>query len=140
MSDIGFPETDVITGANVHDSQAAIPMERLTEQKIRHCYPLMDAAYDAEAIAGYIRSKGRIPIIDRNKRHNDDRPPMDVAKQDRYKMRTVFERAFSQLKDWLIPTQLFVHGYRKVSFVLMSAVVCLAAIKILPYFVQPKYA
>jgi hypothetical protein len=41
------------------------------------------------------------------------------------------------LKDWLIPNQIFVRGFGKVSFLLMSAVVCLAALKILQYFVLP---
>jgi hypothetical protein len=41
------------------------------------------------------------------------------------------------LKDWLIPTQIFVRGFEKVSFLLMCGVLCLAAIKALQYF-HPK--
>jgi hypothetical protein len=47
VTDIGLPVTAIVTGANVHDSQAAIPMEKLTEKKVQHLYSLMDAAYDA---------------------------------------------------------------------------------------------
>jgi hypothetical protein len=38
------------------------------------------------------------------------------------------ERANSHLKDNLIPRSIYVKGYKKVSFVLMGAVVCLAAL------------
>jgi hypothetical protein len=44
----------VVTGANVHDSQLAIPMEKWTERKITYLYSVMDSAYDAHPIVGYI--------------------------------------------------------------------------------------
>jgi hypothetical protein len=34
VSDGGFPLTACVTSAPVHDSQSAIPMEKLTEQKV----------------------------------------------------------------------------------------------------------
>jgi hypothetical protein len=64
----------------VHDSQLAIPMEQLTEMKAPFCYSLMDSAYDSKAVDEYIRSRGRIPIIDPNKRNDNNRPPLDPAK------------------------------------------------------------
>jgi IS5 family transposase len=134
VSDIGFPLSACITGANVHDSQLAIPMEKLTEEKVQVFYSVMDSAYDAKTIDDFIRSRGRIPIIDPNVRKNTNRPPLDPAKQERYKIRTTVERANSHLKDSLIPKAIFVKGYQKVSSVLMSAVVCLAALKFLQYF------
>lgn len=135
VSDSGFPLTAVITGANVHDSQLAIPLEQLTEQKVTVLYSLMDAGYDAKTIDEYIRSKGRVPIIDPNKRNDKDRPPLDPAKQERYKIRTTVERSYSELKDNYIPKSIYVRGTQKVSFVLMAAVLCLAAVKYLQYFV-----
>ena len=135
VSDTGFPLTAVITGANVHDSQVAIPLEKLTEQKVTFCYSLMDAGYDAKTIDEFIRSRERIPIIDPNKRTNENRPPLDPAKQERYKIRTTVERANSHLKDNLIPKAIYVKGYTKVSFLLMASVLCLAAIKYLQFLV-----
>lgn len=135
VSDIGFPLTACITGANVHDSQLAIPMEQLTEQKVTFLYSLMDAGYDAKTIDDFIRSRNRIPIIDPNKRNNNDRPPLDPAKMERYKIRTTVERANSDLKDNYIPKAIYVKGTNKISFVLMSAVFCLAVVKYLQYFV-----
>lgn len=137
VDDIGLPITAIVTGANVHDSQVAIPLEKLTEKKVQHCYSLMDAAYDAKPINDYIRSRDRVPLIDPNKRKGGEPRSFDPAEKSRYKIRTTVERANAHLKDWLIPHQIFVRGFQKVSFILMSAVVCLAALKILQYFVLP---
>ena len=135
VSDSGFPLSAFVSGANVHDSQLAIPLEKMTESKVFFCYSLMDAAYDSQVIDGFIRSRERIPIIDPNNRGNESRPPLAPAKKERYKMRTEVERANSILKDWLLPAKLYVKGHTKVSFVLFSAVVCLAALRTIQYFV-----
>ena len=119
----------------MHDSQLAIPMEQVTEMKVPFCYSLMDSAYDSKVIDEFIRSHGRIPIIEPNKRKDNDRPPLDPAKQERYNIRTTVERANSHLKDSLIPRSIYVKGYKKVSFVLMAAVLCLAALKYLQLFI-----
>jgi transposase len=135
VSDIGFPLSAFVSGANVHDSQLAIPLEKMTEQKTQFCYSLMDSAYDAQEIDTFIRGRGRVPIIDPNKRRNVSRPPLDPAKQERFKFRSGVERANGFLKDFLLPTKLWVKGHAKVSFVLLSAVVCLAALRTLQYFI-----
>ncbi|MCL2318802.1 MAG: transposase [Treponema sp.] len=134
VDDIGFPLTGVVTGANVHDSQLAIIMEKMTEKKVTFCYSLMDSAFDSKTISDFIYSRERVPIIDPNKRNNKDRPPLDPAKQERYKIRTTVERSNSHLRDNLIPKSIYVKGYTKVSFVLMASVFCLAVIKYLQYF------
>jgi transposase len=59
VSDTGFPLSAFVSGANVHDSQLAIPLEKITESKVFFCYSLMDAAYDSTVIDNYIRSRGR---------------------------------------------------------------------------------
>jgi hypothetical protein len=131
VSDNGFPLTACVTGANVHDSQLAIPMEKITESRVPFCYCLMDSAYDSKTIDSFIRSRGRVPVIDPNKRQNNARPPLDPAKQERFKIRSTSERGFSDLKDNYIPSNIYVRGCKKVSFVLMAGVVCMAAIKFL---------
>jgi hypothetical protein len=133
ISDAGFPLTACVTGANVHDSQLAIPMEKITEQRVTFFYSLMDSAYDAQAIKDFIFSRDRVSIIDPNPRNNKYYVPLDPAKQERYKIRTTVERANSHLKDNLIPKSLYVKGYTKITFVLFSAVVCLAALKHLQF-------
>jgi hypothetical protein len=54
VSDIGFPLTAWVSGANVHDSQLAIPFEKLTGKKVKHFYSVMDSAYDAKWIYAYV--------------------------------------------------------------------------------------
>ena len=138
VTDMGIPVTAVVTAANVHDSQLAIPMEKLTERKIHHLYSLMDSAYDAQDIRSYIEGKGRVAIIDGNKRRKEGVRPFDPAEKERFKIRSTVERANSHLKDWLIGGKVYVRGIRKVRFHLMSGVVCLAAVKILQYLVVPQ--
>jgi hypothetical protein len=130
-SDSGFPLTACVTAASVHDSQLAIPMEKLTEKKVAFLYSLMDSAYDSKVIASFIRGQGRIPIIDPNKRKDNLRPPLDPAKKERFKIRSTSERTNSDLKDNYIPKSIYVRGHKKVSFVLMAGVLCLSAVKYL---------
>jgi hypothetical protein len=49
-NDIGLPISAVVTSASLHDSQVAIPLIKLTSQKVTYLYDLMDAAYDAQRI------------------------------------------------------------------------------------------
>jgi hypothetical protein len=49
VSDTGFPFSAFVSGANVYDSQLAIPLEKMTEGKVFFCYGLMDAAYDSSS-------------------------------------------------------------------------------------------
>ncbi len=93
VTDTGIPVSMLVTGANVHDSQAAIPLEMMTERRVTHLYTLMDSAYDAEAIRTFISSRGRIPIIDRNPRRKDGRPTFCPATRVHFKTRSTVERA-----------------------------------------------
>ena len=131
VSDWGFPITACITGANVQDCLLAIPMEKITEQRVTFCYSLMDKGYDSNIIRSFIESRGRVPIISYKKRNNGNLPLLDPAKKERSKIRSAVERANSHLKEALIPKVIFVKGYNKISFVLLSAVLCLAALKYL---------
>ena len=135
VTDLGIPVTAVVTAANVHDSQLAIPMEKWTERKITYLYSVMDSAYDARPIAGYIEGKGRVPLIDPNNRRAGEHRTFSPAQKERFKVRTTVERANAHLKDWLIPNQIFVRGVDKVSFQLFCGVLVLAALKILQHFV-----
>jgi hypothetical protein len=89
----------------------------------------------SKVIDEFIRNHGHIPIIDPNKRKDNDRPPLDRAKKERYNIRTTVERTNSHLKDSLIPRSIYMKGYKKVSFVLMTTVICLAALKYLQLFI-----
>ena len=112
-------------------------MEKLTERKVTFLYSVMDSAYDAAPVATYVSGKGRVPLIDPNKRRGHERTAFTPAQKERFKIRTTVERANAHLKDWFVPAQIFVHGVKKVSFQLMCGVLCLAALKILQYFIFP---
>ncbi len=109
----------------------------MTEQRITFRYCLMDSAYDAKTISQFVRDRGRIPLIDHNARRKDSREAFDTATKERYKKRTVVERANSYFKDWIFSDKVLVRGSKKVSFELMCRVICLAAIKILEQFILP---
>ena len=92
----------------------------------------MDSAYDAEPIHNYIKSKGRIPVIDENKRRKE-KIGFDPAKKERYKSRSTVERCNAHLKDWLFGQAVYVKGHSKVMTHLMFGVLALTAMKILQY-------
>ena len=138
VTEEGIPVSAIITGANVHDSQCAIPLERMTEQRITFRYCLMDSAYDAKTISQFVCGRGRIPLIDHNPRRKDSREAFDAVTKEHYKKRSVVERTNSHLKDWILPEKVLVRGIKKVSFELMCGVLCLAAIKILEQFILPS--
>ena len=105
VTDNGIPVSAIVTGANVHDSQVAIPLERMTEQRVNHLYSLMDSAYDAKPIRDFITDNGRIPIIDPNKRRKQQRV-LSPSEKQHFKIRSTVERSNSHLKDWLIPPKI----------------------------------
>lgn len=134
----GIPVTAVVTVANVHDSQVAIPLEKLTERRVTHLYSVMDAAYDAAEIRSYIIAKGRVPLIDTNRSGDGSAKTFDPAEKERFKVRSSAERANSNLRDWLIGPALHVKGIKKVTFKLILATVALAAIKILQHLIESR--
>jgi hypothetical protein len=95
VSDIGFPISAPVTGAHVHDSQVAIRLEKMTMGKVRHFYSVMDTAYDEKEIKSFVRRRRRVPVINSNPRNNKNYIPLDPAKQERYIIRTMGERAYS---------------------------------------------
>jgi len=138
VSGFGIPISACVTGANVHDSQVAIPLEKITERRITHLYTMADAAYDVPELRNYIKAKNRIAVIDYNKRRRVDAPQLGLLEREQFKARTVVERANAHLKDHFLPTAIFVKGYQKVSFVLLLGVLCLAATKLIQSFLLPE--
>ena len=98
----------------------------------------MDSAYDAKEIRSYIEGKGRVALIDANKRRGAELRSFDPAEKRRFNIRTTVERANAHLKDWFFSPKMHARGIRKVKFHLMSGVVCLAAVKILQYLILPE--
>ena len=69
-ADGDVPVSCILTSASLHDSQAAIPLARMTGERLDHCYELMDAVCDSREIGAHARMAGRVAIIDANPRRD----------------------------------------------------------------------
>lgn len=128
-----IPVSAVLTAASVHDSQVSIPLEKMTAERVKSLYSLMDAAYDDKTIKKYIESLGKVPVIDQNPRRGE-KVPFDPPKKERYKARSAAERVNSQLKDSFGGRDIRVRGPKKVMSHLMFGVVSIAAEQLLKNF------
>jgi hypothetical protein len=126
----GLPITVVVTAASLHDSQVAIPMMKMTSERITYLYDCMDSAYDAPQIRGVSRSLKHIPIIDKNPRKGNT-IPMAPAEALRYNERTVAERTNGRLKEEFGGRHVKVRGHAKVTLHLMFGIITLFADQLL---------
>jgi hypothetical protein len=128
----------------LHDSQAAIPLVRLTARRVINLYDLMDSAYQAQAIHEHNRVLGHIPIIDANPRRDETRKAelraeekgckllgYRCAEDERYRERTIVERVNARLKDEFGGRTIRVRGHARGMCQLMFGIVALAADRIL---------
>ena len=144
VADGQIPISCILTSASLHDSQAAIPLARLTAQRITHLYDLMDSAYDARLIHEQVRGLGQIPIIDAHPRRDAAQKAelqaeakrrkllnFNFAEDVRYRERTTVERVNARLKDEFGGRTVRVRGNAKAMCHLMFGIVALAADRIL---------
>ena len=122
----GVPVSAVLTGANVHDSRVALPLSRISAQRVVACYELMDSAYCSSVIRQDIQAAGRIPLIDHNPRRGEKREFAPHEAQ-RYKTRSGAERCNARLKDEFGARHVQVRGHAKVMCHLMLGVLALCA-------------
>lgn len=122
----GVPISAVLTGANVHDSKVALPLMRISAQRVSNCYDLMDAAYCSTVIRREIESAGRVALIDHNPRGGQKRE-FEPHEAQRYKSRSGAERSNARLKDEFGARHVQVRGHAKVMCHLMLGVVALCA-------------
>lgn len=130
INDAGLPISALVTSASIHDSQVAIPLIKLTSNKVTYLYDLMDAAYDAKRIDEISRQFGHVPIIDKNARGKEV-IPMLPHEAERYKVRSSAERANSRLKEDFGANNIMVKGHSKVAQHLMLGVIVLFADQLL---------
>lgn len=144
VADGQIPISAILTSASLHDSQVAIPLMRLTSQRVDYCYELMDSAYDADPIHAQSRKLNHVPIIAIHPRRGTKRPSalpkiappkptpeLSWAQQERYKTRTMSERVNARLKDEFGGRQVRVRGAAKVMAHLMFGVLALTMDQIL---------
>eukprot|EP01034_Spumella_vulgaris_P004222 gene4222-5386_t len=70
-ADCGVPVAALLCSAPMHDSRAAVPLSRITEQRVTNLYDLMDAAYCSKELHAHCRDLGHVPLIDHNPRGGD---------------------------------------------------------------------
>lgn len=126
----GVPISCLLTSASLHDSQAALPLSKMSHARIKFCYELMDAAYDAASIHQCIKDNGAVPIIDSNKRRGQEGRILSPFEKERYKDRTTVERVFSELKDNYGARNVRVRGNNKVMCHLMFGILSLTVIQL----------
>jgi hypothetical protein len=118
VGDGEIPLSAVTTSASTHDSQVAIPLTKLTAERVCSLYDLMDSAYDAESIRQVSQAYGHVPIIDENPRQGDP-AQMEPDRARRYRARSQSERFNSDLKDNHGGRTVRVRGHPKVHSHLM---------------------
>jgi len=130
-----LPVSCVLTSASTHDSQVAIPLAKISEQRVTNLYDLMDAAYDAPAIKNKSLELGHVPIIDTNPRRDKalkeeiqsenqrlDLLNFELPEKIRYRERSASERVNSRLKDEFGGRHTRVRGHAKVLCHLMFGI------------------
>lgn len=125
-ADCGVPVTAVLTSASMHDSRAAVPLSRLTAQRVTNLYDLMDAAYCSKELHEHCRTLGHVPLIDHNPR-SGEKEPFEPADAVRYRERSAAERTNARLKDEFGARHIMVRGHSKVMSHLMFGVLALSA-------------
>jgi transposase len=131
VGDGNIPISCVLTSASVNDTQVAIPLSRLSAQRVTSLYDLMDMGYDSDQIRENSISLGHVPIIPRQKRGNQPAPSMDPHQQVRFRERTVIERVYGRLKDEFGGRTVRVRGWKKVMAHLMFGILALTADQII---------
>jgi hypothetical protein len=140
VADGQIPVSAVLTGAEVHDSQVAIPLATMSSKRVTYCHELMDSAYDAADILDHSRAMRHVPIVDP---HNRGRKTAGTflpgkaprqpswAESDRFRERTMVERVDGRLKDEFGGRYVRVRGAAKVMAQLMFGVLALTADQLL---------
>lgn len=138
VDDYGVPLAGIVTSASIHDSQVAIPLAKLTAQRVVNLYDLMDSGYYALGIIEHSKALGHVPIIEvPAARGEKEEKAMEKkawktlnlkpAEMVRYEARTTVERTFSRFKDEFGARFIRVRGAAKVCTHLMFGVLALAA-------------
>ena len=129
-ADGDIPVTAMLTSASRHDRQAAIPLMRVTGERVTYRYDLADAAYCSGVIREVSRQEGHVPLIDHNARRGG-KIAFAPHEAQRYKARSQAERVNSLLKDNHGGRQVRVRGAAKVYTHLMFGILVIAAEQIL---------
>jgi hypothetical protein len=140
VADGGIPISAVLTSASTHDSQVAIPLAKISRERVTNLYDVMDSAYDVPQIHAMSRELGHIPLIDVHPRRDQAlknelaaekkrcrRVGHKTAETLRYNERSTVERVNARLKDEFGGRVVRVRGHAKVMCHLMFGILALTA-------------
>ncbi len=124
----------------LRDSQAAIPLAKISHDRVTHLYDLMDSAYDVPQIHGVSRQLRHVPLIDIHPRRDKTlkkeleaeekrchRVGHQTTESIRYNERGTVERVNARLKDEFGGRVVHVRGHAKVMCHLMFGILALTA-------------
>lgn len=120
-----IPISCILTSASVHDSQVALPLATMTQQRVTNLYDVMDSAYDAEIIGEHSKQQGHVALIDFNHRSPKDERQFLPHEAQRYKERSTAERINARLKDEFGGLCIRVRGHSKIMAHLMFGILAL---------------
>jgi hypothetical protein len=140
VADGGIPISAILTSASTHDSQVAIPLAKMSSERVTNLYDVMDSAYDVPQIHDMSRQLGHIPLIDVHPRR-DQALKKEIAAEKkrcrlvghksaeaiRYNERSTVERVNARLKDEFGGRFVRVRGHAKVMCHLMFGILALTA-------------
>jgi len=144
-ADGGIPVSCLLSCASLHDSQVAIPLADMTQERVTSCYDLMDAAYDAPLIQQHSESLGHVPLIDENPRSKGRKAELEeeqkgrreanyrTAENIRYNERSTVERVNGRLKDEFGGRMVRVKGHAKVMAHLMFGIIALTVEQLMKF-------
>ncbi len=131
VADGEIPISCVLTSASVNDMQVAIPLAKISAQRVNSLYELMDKGFDCTAIREHGREQGHVVIAPYQKRGSEKPPQLAPHEAMRYRERTGVERVFSRLKDQYGALNVRVRGAAKVMAHLMFGVLAFTSDQIL---------
>lgn len=140
VADGGIPISAILTSASTHDSQVAIPLAKMSSERVTNLYDVMDSAYDVSQIHDMSRQLGHVPLIDVHPRR-DQALKKEIAAENkrsqlvghktaeavRYNERSTVERVNARLKDEFGGRFVRVRGHAKVMCHLMFGILALTA-------------
>jgi len=140
VADGGIPISAILTSASTHDSQVAIPLAKMSSERVTNLYDVMDSAYDVPQIHDMSRQLGHVPLIDVHPRR-DQALKKEIASENkrsqlvghktaeavRYNERSTVERVNARLKDEFGGRFVRVRGHAKVMCHLMFGILALTA-------------
>ncbi len=136
-ADGDIPMTAMLTSASLPDSQAAIPLMRVTGERVTYRYDFADAAYCSGVIRAVSRPAGHVPLIDHHARRGE-KIAISPHEAQRYQARSQAERVNSLLKDHHGGRQVRVRGASKVYEHLMFGILVIAAEQLLRLLHEPS--